>query len=221
MNEVNQTTHVKNRSLNPRLIWAVVLIFVGTEMLAVMFNGILANNFVWNRSISRYVGLGLWSSILFALGNFVVSALVGRYLWKVGEVWKMPRGFYYLIVLTVVGLLGLSFCPLGIADHGTEISIISTLHQIFSRLMFFMMLVIAVFLAFSRRTNEGMRVYSMMFVAYGITCAIGSVGMMAWLENAVLIWETLFFVLFMILIAVIPFGKKRSKKTIIDKLVLD
>ncbi len=196
------------RSLNPRLIWAVLLIFVGTEMLAVVFNGILADNFVWNRSISRYVGLGMWSSILFALGNFVVAALVGQYLWKVGEVWKMPRGFYYLIILTVVGLLGLSFCPLGIADRGAELSMVSTLHQIFSRLMFLMMLVIAVFLAFSRHTNEGMRVYCMMFVAYGITCAIGSVGMMAWFDNAVLIWETLFFVLFMLLIAIIPFGEK-------------
>lgn len=202
---------LEQRSLDPRLIWAVVLIFVSTEVLAVIFNGLAVDNFVWNRSISRYVGLALWTSILFALGNCLVSALVGRYLWRVGEVWRMPRGFYYLIILTVVGLLGLSFCPLGLADSDGNISIVSNLHQVFSRLMFLMMLVIATFLAFSRRTKEGMRAFCMMFVAYGITCAIGSVGAMPWFENGVLFWETMFFVLFMILIMVIPFGEKRKR----------
>lgn len=203
---------LKRNSLKARLIWGTLAIFLSTELAAVIGNNWLGKPWSLHYSISRHVGFGLWSSMLFALGNFCVAMLVGKYLWKVGEIWRMPRGFYYLVIMMVVGLLGLSFCPLGIADVGGKVSAVSNFHQIFSRMMFLAMLLVALMVTFNQRTNEATRMVCMTFVTYGIICAVGMLWGLEWFEQRILIWETMFFVLFMALMLVLPYGEKVKKR---------
>ncbi len=202
---------IKRNDLKARLVGEALAIFILTEGLAVLGNGLAGKGFMLNRSISRYVGFGLWSSILFALGNVGVSYVIGKYLWRVGEIWRMPRMFYYLVVLMVVGLVGLSLCPLGLADLNGQLGVVSTLHQIFSRLMFFMMLCVTVMIMLNQQTRERVRKICMVFVTYGVICAVGSILHLEWFEAQVLIWETMFFFLFMLLLVTLPRGEKQIR----------
>lgn len=204
--------NLRENGLNAKMVWVALAIFVTTELIAIVGNNLLGRPWSLHYSISRHVGFSFWSSMIFAVGNFVVSALVGQYLWKVGEKWRMPRGFYYLVVVMVVGLLGLSFCPLGIADVGTKVGMVSNFHQVFSRLMFLMMLMVAMMLALHLRTNEATRVVCMVFVTYGIICMVGMLCGLEWFEQLVLVWETLFFVIFMALLLILPYGLKIEHK---------
>lgn len=203
--------NIENTGLDVRLVCGALVIFVMTEILAVVGNSLLGRGFSLDRSISRYVGFGLWSSLIFALGNFVVAFLVSKYLWKVGAVWRMPRSFYYLVVTMAIGLIGLSFCPLGIADVNGEVGMVSHFHQVFSRLMFLMMLLVAIAITLNQRTNDAIRTVCMVFVTYGIICMVGMLGELAWFTELMLVWETMFFVLFMGLMLILPFGRKRDR----------
>ena len=80
-------------------------IFLVTSLLAITINSL---SYGWHieYSISRYVGLETWSAVLFALGNIVVAGLFGKYLFAVGEAWRMPKWFYVVVVVTAMALLG-------------------------------------------------------------------------------------------------------------------
>lgn len=134
--------------------------------------------------------------MLFAAGNLFVSAFIGGFLWRLGENWKLKRWFYYVIVVMVVGLIGLSFCPLGICDFDGKISTVSWLHQIFSRLMFVMMLLTVMIIVWQQRAGVVARMVGGFFVVYGIVCAMGMMCHQSWFEQRVLIYETLYFMFF-------------------------
>lgn len=186
------------------LIGYAFLIFIVTAWSAIIINSAIRVGWRLDYSISRYVGSGAWSSVLFAVGNLLVAGFIGGFLWKLGEMWRLKRWFYYVVVVMVVGLLGLSFCPLGICDFAGRISTVSWLHQVFSRLMFVMMLLVAMMIAWQSRAGIVARLVGSCFVAYGIVCAMGMLCHQSWFEQRVLIYETLYFVFFMAFLLILP-----------------
>ena len=194
--------------LHKWLIGCAFLIFILTAWSSIIINSMMGVGWRFDYSISRYVGSGVWSSVLFAAGNLFVSAFIGGFLWRLGENWKLKRWFYYVIVVMVVGLIGLSFCPLGICDFDGKISTVSWLHQIFSRLMFVMMLLAVMIIVWQQRAGVVARMVGGFFVVYGIVCAMGMMCHQSWFEQRVLIYETLYFMFFMAFLLILPQSEK-------------
>lgn len=176
-------------------------VFLGTSLLAVVVNSL---SYGWHLgySISRYVGLEAWSTLIFALGNVVVSGLFGGYLYTISEAWRMPKWFYVLVVLTIVALLGLSACPIGYFDApGAEYgsSVPSVVHQICSRLMFTCMLIMAFVWQWCGNIEMSSRRWCATFVLYGVFCAIAYLLRADWFFQMTLIFESAYILSFMIL----------------------
>lgn len=78
-------------------LWLALAVFLTTATLGVVINSfVFGRGLSLDRSISRYVGYETWSAILFALGNFLVVAMVGKYLWKLG---RIGICFGYIIIV--------------------------------------------------------------------------------------------------------------------------
>lgn len=170
-------------------IWLTMAIFAVTMLAAVVGNSLMGYGWHINYSISRYVGLETWSAMLFALGNFVVAGLIGRYLYQVGEAWQMPRWFYWVVVLLAAGLVGLSVCPLMYFDHNGIKSTPTMVHEICSRTMFAGMLVVAGTLLTRRGLNKVTKVYAAVFVVYGLLCCVGYLTKAGWFIGLMLFCE--------------------------------
>lgn len=176
-------------------------IFLTTSLLAVTINSL---SYGWHSgySISRYVGLETWSAVVFALGNVAVAGLFCRYLYAVGEAWRMPKWFYVLVVIMAVALLGLSVCPIGYfdpvgADFGTSAP--SHIHKLCSRLMFACMLVMAFVWQWSKVVHMKTRRWCAAFVAYGIFCVLGYYLGPSWFFPVMLGFESVYILSFMVL----------------------
>ncbi len=184
--------------------WMVgaILVFVVTATIAVVLNSTVGG-YGWhtNWSISRYVGLEAWSAIMFALGNCVVAALMGRYLWRLGERWKMPKVYYILVLVMAVALLWLSFCPVGFFDVGGENSTISLMHVLSSRMMFISMMLIAMIIVMCRRAGMVAHALNVGFLVYAIFCVIGELSRADWFVPLTLIFESTYLLGFMVIMA--------------------
>lgn len=177
---------------------AGLVLFMAVAGLIVVVNSLAGYGFHLNYSVSKYVGLEWWSSLLFLLSNIVVSVLVGRYAWNVGRMWKMPRVYYYCVTILVVTLLWLSMCPVGFCDVDGRKSLMTWLHEISSRTMFLMMLFIGIIFAVSKRATRCSRIVSIVFVIYGIFCVVGYFTKGEWFK--LLICETAYIGGFMLLL---------------------
>lgn len=175
-----------------RLVVALV-VFLTTSLAAVVLNSfLLGYGFTFGRSISRYVGFEVWSSVVFALGNFFAAGATGAFLWCLGELWKLPRIYYYSVILMVLGLVWLSLCPIGLCDYANEKSLISLIHELSSRAMFIMMMVTAGLLALRPYGTSNSRAICITYVIYGLICIAGYLTHGDWFESRVLIFETLY-----------------------------
>lgn len=176
-------------------------VFLVTSVLAIIINS-LSYGWHWGYSISRYVGLETWSAVVFALGNVVVAGLFGKYLYAVGEAWRMPKVFYVLVIVTIVALLGLSVCPIGYFDPvGAEygMSVPSVIHKACSRLMFGCMLVMALMWQWCKEASVVVRRWCMMFVVYGVFCVVAYMLEVSWFFQAMLVFESTYILGFMVL----------------------
>lgn len=180
-------------------MWMATGVFALVTALIVAVNSMISG---WHLeySISRYVGLQTWSAILFALSNFVVIGLVGKYLYAVGEHWRLKRWFYYVIVLMMVAFVGVSMCPLGYFDRFVAgKSVVSVIHELCSRGLFVCMAVLALGLFLCRQIDQKTRILCAVFVLYGIVCAIAYFRRSGWLTQAMLVFESCYIVGFMML----------------------
>lgn len=185
------------------LIVGAMMVFLGTAFISIAMNSeVFGYGLHLNESISHYVGLEPWSAIFFTLGNIFVTAFMGRFLWEMGEFWKMPKIFYFLIVLQAASLLMLSVCPVGMFDppEGTT-SLISWMHIISSRTMFISMMLIAAMVVMCRRANALAHITNIMYVIYAIVCIVGFLTEDAWFMNYVMIYETMYIFCFMLVMA--------------------
>lgn len=184
------------------LIVGAMMVFVGTAFLGIAVNSVIfRHGFYTEWSISHYVGLEIWSAILFTLGNIFVTIFMGRYLWQLGEAWKMPRVFYWLIVVLVVTLLGLSFCPSGMFDEGDSTSIITWIHILTSRGMFIAMMLVAAMIVISRHANALAHLVNVLYLIYAVVCIVGFMTEAEWFMSNVMVFETLYIMAFMTALA--------------------
>lgn len=178
--------------MEKRPIMVAILIFVLTTVLTVAVNSYLKQAFLPGYSISRYVGSETWSAVVFALANFVVAYCAAKYLYRVGEKWRVWRGYYWVVVLMAVGLIGLSVCPIGYFDlpgAGYATSVPSQVHEVCSRLMFVCMLVIAGMILLCQAANRVTRVVAAVYVTYGVVCVFGFLVKAPWFAQHLLVFE--------------------------------
>ncbi len=181
------------RITDKRPMVVAILMFVLTTVVTVAVNSYLLRAFMPGYSISRYIGSETWSAIVFALANFVVAFCALTYLYRVGERWRFAPGYYWVVVLMAVGLVGLSVCPIGYFDlPGSEYatSAPSHIHEICSRLMFVCMLMVAAIILFCKRASRLTRIVAAMYVAYGVVCVFGFMTEAAWFMRHVLLFES-------------------------------
>lgn len=191
---------------------AGLVIFTVTASLAVALNSsIFGHGFDVSRSISRYVGFGVWSSILFVVGNcFVVSAVV-RVLFRIGEAWQMPRIFYWLALIMCVALIWLSVFPIGMFDFDGKVSTISWMHMLGSRTLFVVMLVIAGMLAWSRYASPMTHGVCVGFMVYAAFCVVGHLMSAQWFIPYTLVFESTYILGFLVMLL---FCKTRTSRKI-------
>lgn len=189
-------------------VWLALGVFLVTASL-----GVIINSFVFGRgfrlgwSISRYVGCETWSAILFALGNFLVVAMVGKYLWELGEKWHMLRVYYYCAFLMCVGLVLLSIFPVGYFDNAAGKSVISFVHEISSRTMFIAMMLMAAMLAGNWRASAQTRAVCVAYLVYAVFCVTGYLTHGSWFTPLILIFESVYIATFPMVLAACRTGK--------------
>ena len=194
-------------------LWLALGVFLVTAGLGVAINStVFGRGLRLGWSISRYVGCETWSAVLFALGNFLVIAMVGRYLWKLGDKWHMLRVYYYCAFLMCVGLLWLSLCPVGyfdvVANGVVEKSVISYVHEISSKLMFIMMMLMAAMLAGNWRACAQTRAVCVAYLVYAVFCVTGYLTAGSWFTPLILIYESLYIASFPLVLIACRTGKE-------------
>lgn len=197
-------------------LWLALGVFLLTAGLGVAINStVFGRGLRLGWSISRYVGSETWSAVIFALGNFLVVAMVGKYLWKLGDRWHMLRVYYYCAFLMCLGLILLSIFPVGYFDvvvNGVvEKSVISYAHEISSRVMFVMMMLMAAMLAGNWRACAQTRAVCVAYLVYAVFCVTGYLTAGSWFTPLILIYESVYIAAFpLVLIACLTNKKLRG-----------
>ena len=180
------------------LVLCAMAVFLGSSFLSIAINSdIFGHGFDVSQSISHYVGLEVWSAVFFTLANVFVAMLLGIYLWRMGEAWRMPKVYYVIVVIQAVSLLWLSVCPSGMFDVNGETSVITWFHIMSSRTMFFMMMLIAAMIVLCRRANRMAHIVNVVFLIYAVICLMGFLTEDAWFMSAVMVYETMYLFGFM------------------------
>lgn len=171
--------------------------------------GILAQAYVgrtqaWplGNTISYYVGTSTWTAVLFAMLNLVTVGLMGYYLWQVGQVWRMPRVYHYLVVILAVAFVWLSVCPVHYADYMGHVSLVSRMHEVASRTMFIMMALIVLIVVLKKEASTGTRALGVTYLVFALVSILGYLTRSTWFMPAMLIWESSYILAFLLLMAV-------------------
>ena len=178
------------------LMLRALAVFMLTAGLAVVVNS-QKYGFRPNYSISRYVGLETWSAVLFAFGNIFVAGWMAKYLFQIGRSWQVRHWYFWVVVVMVVTLIGLSVCPLGYFSR-LGLALPDRIHEICSRTMFAAMLLIAGVALVQKEMRFPVRVAAGVFMLYGLMCAFGYFGHVTWFRGNLLYFETSYLVGFML-----------------------
>lgn len=170
--------------------------------------GILAEAYMGRRqawalgnTISYYVGTTTETAVLFAVLNFVTVGLMGYYLWQMGQVWRMPRAYHYLVVILAVALVWLSVCPVYYADFSGHVSLVSRMHEVASRTMFVTMALIVLTTVLNREAGTSTRVLGVLYLILTVVSVLGYLTRGVWFMPAILIWESGYIFAFLLLMA--------------------
>lgn len=166
-----------------------------------------AQSWALGNTISYYVGTSTWTAVLFAALNFVTVGLMGYYLWQMGQVWRMPRIYHYLVVILAVAFVWLSVCPVHYADYMGHVSLVSRMHEVASRTMFIMMALIALLVTLKREASMDTRILGVMYLVLAMVSVLGYFIKGAWFTPVILIWESGYILAFLLLMAV---ARKRA-----------
>lgn len=176
--------------------WALAIFAL--ESLGIVLINSLSYGWHPDYSISYYVGLEAWSVLVFALGNMVVTGLLGKYLFAIGKAWNLPRWYYYLVVLIGVTLIGLSACPLGyFARKGLMMG--DRVHEFCSRTMFCCMSLVAVMFLLSKYAKRINRWGALVFVIYGLVAGVAYCLGAGWMVEGKIFAESTYLIGFMVL----------------------
>ena len=153
-------------------------------------------------TISRYVGLELWSSVLFAICNIIISVFMMRYYLAT---WKKLSTFWLICgIVQLIGFIGLSLVPHIAFVSGEAGETMVLWHNILARVMFFAMFGMAIErlrLATKDKITSKTRLMAtntcIFFLMYGLTYAVSYTLNLDVLFSGILIWETGYIYAFM------------------------
>ena len=149
-----------------------------------------------NLTISKYVGLELWSSVFFAICNLLIVILMLRYYlvtWK-----KLSVIWLILSLIQTIGFIGLSICPHNaFMSDGTR-ETINTIHILMARMMFLAMFgMMLERLRLNGLKNSVSAKACLAFLGYSLIYIISYVSSWNILWDMVLIWESGYIYAFM------------------------
>lgn len=194
-------------------ILCTMMVFLTTAFSAIIVNSLIGHGMDVSRTISRYVGFEVWSAVFFAVGNCFVAAMMAVYLWQVGEAWKMPRVFYYTVLVMAVALIWLSVCPTGMCDVAGQKSLVSLVHEVTSKTMFVTMMLTSLMVVLCKKASSLAHGVNVAFVVYAMFCVVGVLTRASWFESLAMIYETLYIALFMMVMAFCDSRERVPKAT--------
>lgn len=197
-------------ALGRKQIIAALVVFMTVVVLIVTVNS-FGHGLDLGRSVSRYVGFEAWSSVVFTISNAFVVAMAAGFLWELGQAWKMPRLFYYVVFLMATMLILLSVFPIGFCDFDGHVSLVSRIHEISSRVMFLAMMLVATMITGSSYSSSKTRIASTIYVIYSLICVGGYLTSAFWFIPWVLFLESAYVVGFLVMLL---FCKTRSPRAI-------
>ena len=165
-----------------KLLWIAIAIFTA-EILGIIGYYWINEGYAGNISltISRYVGLTPATSILFLIGNIIISVIAVLYMVDSGIKkfsWRFGYGAFALC------LMMLSICP-----HTPEGEQLIFTHRFFAAGLFLALALIA-FVTTGLTKNKLARGFCYLYVLYGFHFLIARLNNLPYLMDSILIWET-------------------------------
>lgn len=180
---------------------ATVLFFVVSSVVVFTY-WTKIGEIVLTLSISKHVGLAVYSCILFAIVNTVVVVLLVWYLNYLYEVHRFPKIWLMIASAMAVGLLIASYFPF--TGEGLWNSVV---HRAASWTMFSMAAVFCLVTLWSLRTRWPI-VIGLVLLAFGALCLLWVTCFADFFWDYVLIIESSFILLVFLFILAIPLGKR-------------
>lgn len=158
--------------MNKKFIHIAAGLFLGVEALIVgLHSFVFHEGFNPDWSISRYMGLKPWSAILFALFNFVIIAIVLKYMLRVRKEYHLSLFWLIAVGVMMFAYVGLSFCPIGLFDEKWgEFGVVSNFHHTFSSTLFIAMAVVALDTMIEIRKGKAMMIYGTLLLIFAVFC---------------------------------------------------
>ena len=170
-----------------KLIW-IILALITLEVLGIVGYNWITAGYTGDATLtlSRYVGLNLWSSIAFGIINLIIIVLMTLY-----AVHTQKLGSMILFLILDISYLILSICP-----HLPYESPITLMHQIFAITLFIVMLLIGI-TQYNKNTKLT-RAIPGLFVLYGLHFLFAYANHLPYFMNGILYWEIGYIYLFFI-----------------------
>lgn len=185
-------THVKISLITYILI--TIIIVVGHSIFA-------GRGFHLDYTISRYIGLGTWSAILFLATSIFIFVNILKYLEYLKTTYNLNNFWWAVAIITMVSLLGVGLCPIGYFDeiYG-NFGLVSTIHRIASSTMFCSSLLL-IFLTIPKAYKEKrFFIASILYLIYGCFFVICYTLNLHFLFNNIFIFESTFLTFFYIVL---------------------
>ncbi len=170
-----------------KLIW-IILALITLEVLGIVGYNWVTAGYTGDATLtlSRYVGLNLWSSIAFGIVNLIIIVLMTLY-----AIHTQKLGSMILFLILDISYLILSICP-----HLPYESPITLMHQIFAITLFIVMLLIGI-TQYNKNTKPT-RAITGLFVLYGLHFLFAYANHLPYFMNGILYWEIGYIYLFFI-----------------------
>ncbi len=166
-----------------KLLWVSALVFLA-EFLGIIgwywiFGGHAGDATL---TISRYVGLNLWSTLVFCACNMAIVVMLVYYLLTQAS----KRGFLWRFLMYAFAL---AFMALSISPHVPDESMPATIHRFFAGAMFIIISLIGI-LTLTKATRKVTLVYSLLFTIYAMFFLICDVLRVDFFMNSIFWYES-------------------------------
>ncbi len=165
------------------LLWLSLLIFTFETVGIITYYWLNGYSGVTNLTISKFVGLNLWSSLIFGAGNALIVILMLYYLSAHA---RIKNSLWHLLMVLYLA----SFVALSIFPHVPEPGTLSEIHQFFSAIMFILMFLLGV-LSLIIAKHKSSTIIATLFTTFSVYFIISYIlrpdyfmGNILWFESA-------------------------------------
>jgi hypothetical protein len=190
-----------------KCIIALTIAQVSSALIHLLIDGRMP---VIGESLSRYVGKAWWSSLILAASDFFAAYQLIRYGREINAVHKMPKIWWVCGACLIIGLIGLSLCPLGLFDANfNNPGIISNCHEFCSRFMFVSMIsvVLGIAITFGYKSKITLAA-CLTYLAFSCFFVGGYIADLSIYNSIFFVWENLFLYGFFLTLLTVPSALK-------------